>query len=142
MEDTLRHLMTGLMVFSAEAEAAGCGEHVKEQVLKDLAEFLLYTAGNRECAERTADLFLENGIPGSVPVPDDSFAGRIPGSLLTFIRADRMADGGPTGKDNSAAAVLIGTYRILAEKMIAGGGCAAGAGERLEACIRMYMQAL
>ena len=107
-----------LLLFGEEAERAGCGKRVKEQILSDLLGFLIYVAGDRGRAERTAGLFLENGIPAGFHGPDKDFGERVPESLRVFVRADRLADDGPTGREDSAAGVLVETFRLAGEELL------------------------
>ncbi len=148
MDDKLKKLTEALLLFGEEAEAAGCGKNVKEQLVKDLLNFLMYVAGSREKAERAARRFLENGIPADFVMPEESFGEKIPESLRVFVRADREADDGPTKREESAAAVLVEIFRILGETALeeeaAPDGENAGnpGRKRLEQCLRLYSQPL
>ncbi len=141
MDKKLLKLVDALLFFGEEVEAAGCGSHVKEQILEDLLSFLIYIAGDREKADQVARLFLENGIPANFREPDRSFGERIPKSLYVFVRADREADDGLTKREDSAAFVLVEIFRILGEKISANEDCPDGAKERLTQYMDLCQQA-
>ena len=142
MDNKLKKLAAALQLFGEEAEAAGCGQNVKEQIADDLLSFLLYVAGSREKAESPALLFLENGIPADFPAPDDSFGEKIPESLRVFVRADREASDGPVKKGESAAEVLVETFRLFGEYALGPENPADPGRKRMEKCLRLYSQAL